>query len=178
MLVTDLHETLVVLVSFLGFYWLSTGVLALVQVFVDRAVPWIWPLLGGILGIAAGVLVLKHPLLATLTVPTLLIIVLGVEGLFMGLIEIMRAFQGGGIGSSILGVVNLIVGLLLLGSPVAGGAGNSDRIRRASICAGRGAHHMGVPRPRMTKRFRSAPRTGESHVRAALQQAMQVDAEA
>jgi uncharacterized membrane protein HdeD (DUF308 family) len=113
MLLTDPHETLVVLVTFLGFYWLITGVLALVQVFVDRSVPWIWSLLSGLLGIAAGVLVLRHPLLAALTVPTVLVIILGVEGLFMGVIEIIRGFQGGGIGSFILGVINMLVGLLL-----------------------------------------------------------------
>jgi uncharacterized membrane protein HdeD (DUF308 family) len=119
MLLTDPHETLVVLVTFLGFYWLITGVLELVQVFVDRSVPWIWSLLSGLLGIAAGVLVLRHPLLAALTVPTVLVIILGVEGLFMGVIEIIRGFQGGGIGSFILGVINMLVGLLLLSSRVA-----------------------------------------------------------
>jgi uncharacterized membrane protein HdeD (DUF308 family) len=42
-----------------------------------------------------------------------------VEGLFMGVIEIIRGFQGGGIGSFILGVINMLVGLLLLSSRVA-----------------------------------------------------------
>ena len=67
MLIAEPGETLVVLVTFLGFYWLITGLLALVQVFVDRSAPWIWSLLSGLLGIAAGVLVLKHPLLAALS---------------------------------------------------------------------------------------------------------------
>src|SRR6476619_8127292 len=80
MLITAPGTTLLALVTFLGFYWLITGVLALVQVFVDRSVPWSWSLLSGLLGIAAGVLVLRHPLLAALTVPTGLVIILGVEG--------------------------------------------------------------------------------------------------
>ena len=37
----------------------------------------------------------------------------------MGVIGIIGGFQGGGVGSFILGVVNVLVGLLLLGSPVA-----------------------------------------------------------
>ena len=119
MLIAEPGETLVVLVTFLGFYWLITGLLALVQVFVDRSAPWIWSLLSGLLGIAAGLLVLKHPLLAALTVPTVLIIVLGMQGLAMGIIEIIGGFKGGGIGSFILGVINVLVGLLLLGSPMA-----------------------------------------------------------
>ena len=37
----------------------------------------------------------------------------------MGVLEIIAAFKGGGIGSFILGVIYLLVGLLLLGSPMA-----------------------------------------------------------
>jgi hypothetical protein len=37
----------------------------------------------------------------------------------MGVIEIIGGFKGGGIGSFILGAVNVLVGLLLLGSPLA-----------------------------------------------------------
>jgi len=36
----------------------------------------------------------------------------------MGVLEIIAAFKGGGFGSFILGVINLIIGLLLLSSPV------------------------------------------------------------
>jgi uncharacterized membrane protein HdeD (DUF308 family) len=37
----------------------------------------------------------------------------------MGVIEIIGGFKGGGVGSFILGAINVLVGLLLLGSPVA-----------------------------------------------------------
>ena len=118
MLLTDPGATLVVLVTFLGFYWLFIGVMALVRVFVDRSVPWIWSLLIGVVGIFAGLVVLHHPLLAALTVPTVIVIVLGVEGLIMGVLDIIGGFTGGGIGSFLLGVVNFIIGLLLLGAPL------------------------------------------------------------
>ncbi|MGA2125653.1 MAG: DUF308 domain-containing protein [Xanthobacteraceae bacterium] len=119
LLITNPGATLIVLMTFLGFYWLIEGILSLVHVFVDRSVPWIWSLLIGIVGIAAGILVLRHPLLAALTVPTVLVIILGVQGLVMGVLEIIGGFSGGGIGSFILGVINVLIGLLLLGSPVA-----------------------------------------------------------
>jgi uncharacterized membrane protein HdeD (DUF308 family) len=119
MLLTAPGMTTVALVTFLGFYWLITGILALVSVFVDRSVPWIWSLLTGIVGILAGILVVRHPLLAALTVPTVIVIILGVQGLIMGVLEIISCFTGGGIGSFILGVINVLVGFLLLGSPVA-----------------------------------------------------------
>ena len=119
MLLTDPGATLVVLVTFLGFNRLFTGVMAQVRVFVDRSVPWIWSLLIGIVGIFAGLVVLHHPLLAALTVPAMIVVVLGVEGLIMGVLDIIGAFSGGGIGSFILGVINLIIGVLLLGAPLA-----------------------------------------------------------
>jgi uncharacterized membrane protein HdeD (DUF308 family) len=119
LLLTAPGATMVLIVTFLGFYWLIEGILSLVHVFVDRSVPWIWSLLTGIVGIAAGILVLRHPLLAALTVPTLLVIILGVQGLVMGAFEIIGGFRGGGIGSFILGIINVLIGLLLLASPAA-----------------------------------------------------------
>ena len=119
MLITEPSATLVALTTVLGFYWLITGVLALVQVFVDRATPWIWSLLAGLVGILAGLFVLRHPLVAALTVPTVLVIILGIQGLVIGAVQIIGGFKGGGIGPFILGAINVLVGILLLGSPVA-----------------------------------------------------------
>jgi uncharacterized membrane protein HdeD (DUF308 family) len=119
MLITEPGATLVALTTVLGFYWLITGVLALVQVFVDRATPWIWSLLAGLVGILAGLFVLRHPLVAALTVPTVLVIILGIQGLVIGAVQIIGGFKGGGIGPFILGAINVLVGILLLGSPVA-----------------------------------------------------------
>ena len=39
-------------------------------------------------------------------------------GLVIGVVEIIGGFSGGGIGSFILGVINILIGLLLLGSPM------------------------------------------------------------
>jgi uncharacterized membrane protein HdeD (DUF308 family) len=119
MLITDPGATLVALVTFLGFYWFFTGMVALVRVFIDRSVPWIWSLINGIVGVLAGVLVLRHPMLAALTVPTVIVIILGVQGLIMGACEIIGGLNGGGIGSFFVGAINILIGLLLLGSPLA-----------------------------------------------------------
>ena len=119
MLLTEPGATIVALTTLLGFYWLIMGVLALVQVFVDRSTPWIWSLLTSVVGILAGLLVLRHPLFAALTVPTVLVVILGVQGLVMGVFEIIGGLKGGGIGSLALGAINGLVGLLLLSSPIA-----------------------------------------------------------
>jgi uncharacterized membrane protein HdeD (DUF308 family) len=118
-LLTEPAATIVALTTLLGFYWLIQGVLSLVQVFVDRSIPWIWSLLSGIVGIVAGLFVLRHPLIAALTVPTVIVIILGIQGLIIGVLEIISGFKGGGFGSFILGAINLLVGLLLLSSPIA-----------------------------------------------------------
>ena len=118
-LLTEPAATIVALTTLLGFYWLIQGVLSLVQVFVDRSIPWIWPLLFGIVGIVAGLFVLRHPLIAALTVPTVIVIILGIQGLIIGVYwEIISGFRGGGFGSFVLGAINLFIGLLLLSSPI------------------------------------------------------------
>lgn len=118
MLITFPGASLVVLVTFLGFYWLFMGIMSLVRVFVDRAVPWIWSLLIGIVGILAGVVVLRHPLFAALTVPAMIVIILGVQGLVMGVLDVIGGFSGGGFWSFFMGAINILIGLLLLGSPL------------------------------------------------------------
>jgi uncharacterized membrane protein HdeD (DUF308 family) len=80
-LLTEPAATLVALTTLLGFYWLVHGALSLVQVFVDRSIPWIRSLLTDIVGILAGMFVPRHPLVAALTVPMLIVIILGVQGL-------------------------------------------------------------------------------------------------
>jgi uncharacterized membrane protein HdeD (DUF308 family) len=118
LLLTAPAATIVAITVFLGFYWLFTGVLELVRMFVDRSVPWIWSLVIGVLGIVAGILVLNHPLFAAVLLPATLVLYLGVLGVIIGTFEIIGGFTGGGIGSFILGVINLLIGILLLSSPV------------------------------------------------------------
>lgn len=118
LLLTAPAATLVVLALFLGLYLLFIGALELVRVFVDRSQPWIWSLLIGILGIVAGILVLNHPLLTAIALPTTVVIYLGVVALVMGVAGIIGGFTGGGMGSFILGVISAIIGILLLSSPL------------------------------------------------------------
>ena len=118
MFITAPGATLVSLVTFLGFFFIINGVLSLVQMFADRSVPWIWSLLIGISGIVAGIFLVRHPFVAALTLPTVIVIVFGIEGLVMGILEFIGGFSGGGIASFIRGAINLIISLLLLSSPL------------------------------------------------------------
>jgi len=113
--------TLLVLVTMLGIYWLVMGVLSFVRVFVDRSVPWFWSLLIAIVGIIAGLAVLKHPLIAALAVPASLVIIIGVLGVVIGVLDIIGGITGGGFGSFVMGVISVLIGLLLLSSPFQAG---------------------------------------------------------
>jgi len=107
--------TLVTLIFFLGIYWLIGGILDIVSIFLDRTA-WGWKLFSGIIGIIAGILIMQHPLWASLIVPATLIWLLGFAGIVIGVIGIVRAFQGDGWGAGLLGVFSIIFGLIILGN--------------------------------------------------------------
>jgi uncharacterized membrane protein HdeD (DUF308 family) len=119
LLVTEPSATTLAIVTFLGFYWLIMGIFALVRCFVDRSVPWVWSLLIAIVGILAGLSVIKHPLLAAIGVPTAIVVIIAIQGLVMGGLEIISAFRGAGIGSFILGAIYVLMSILLLAKPIA-----------------------------------------------------------
>ncbi|MFL5240372.1 MAG: hypothetical protein ACJ8EL_22810 [Rhizomicrobium sp.] len=49
----------------------------------------------------------------------MLVLILGIQGQAMGALQIVGGFKGGGIEPVILGAINVLVGLMLLGSPTA-----------------------------------------------------------
>jgi uncharacterized membrane protein HdeD (DUF308 family) len=111
--------SLLVLVQLLGLYWLVTGILSLVSLSVDRS-QWGWKLFTGILGVIAGLIVMRDPLWSAILVPTVLIIILAIQALLAGISQLIHSFSGGGYGLTILGVLNIIFGLILLFRPVVG----------------------------------------------------------
>ena len=118
LLITDTTTTLVTLITFLGVFWFISGIFDLVRLFVDRT-QWGWRLFSGIVGILAGLAIVRHPLWASLLVPATLVWVLGFMGIIMGIVSIVLAFQGGGWGPGILGIISIGAGLLLLGANMA-----------------------------------------------------------
>lgn len=108
--------TTLVIVQFIGVYWLVTGMFSLVSIFMDRSM-WGWKLFAGVIGIMAGLSIMRHPLWSTLMVPTVLVMFMGFSGLFIGVAGLISAFQGGGWSAGILGGLSLLFGILLLGSP-------------------------------------------------------------
>jgi uncharacterized membrane protein HdeD (DUF308 family) len=105
-----------------GFWWLVSGIMNLVSLFVDRTL-WGLKLFSGILGLLAGALVLQAasntPLLAAIGLGGIYVLILGIEGTIIGVVDIVKAFQGAGWGIGILGVLSVVFGIFLIKNPFA-----------------------------------------------------------
>jgi uncharacterized membrane protein HdeD (DUF308 family) len=113
--------TTLVLVQFVGIYWLVSGIFSIVEIFVgDKRTHWGWLLFFGILGILAGLVVLRHPLASAILIPTFIVIYLGITGIIMGITSLIHGFQGRGGWAIVLGIVDILIGLVLLFRPLYG----------------------------------------------------------
>ena len=118
-LLTNTEGTIEVLVQVLGLFWLVGGILAIVSIFVaDTGVHSAWSLIGGIIGIIAGIIVLRHPMWSSVIVTATVVIVLGVVGLVKGGIDLFKAFKGGGLNSAAMGIISILFGIFLLAQPL------------------------------------------------------------
>jgi len=115
-LLTAPGATLFVLIQVLGIFWLVGGIFRIIGIFIDTSL-WGWKLIGGVLGILAGIVVLQHPIWSTVLVPEIYVIILGIQGLLLGGVTLVTAFQGEGWGVGILGVLSILFGLVLLFNP-------------------------------------------------------------
>lgn len=115
--ITSPKLTVVVIVQLLGIYWMISGVLSFVSIFIDSHL-WGWKFFSGAIGMLAGVYVVQNPVLAAIFIPAVMVTVLGIQGIIYGIILFVEAFKGLGIGSAILGVVSILLGIVLIASPL------------------------------------------------------------
>ena len=112
--------SLLVLVTFTGFFWMMRGIFYITSIFVDNTA-WGWKLFAGLLGVIAGLVVLRHPLWSALLLPTTLAFLLGIQGVIVGIVSLIFAFRGGGWGAGVVGLLNLIIGVVLMLNPLISG---------------------------------------------------------
>ncbi len=115
----------------LGAYWLILGLLDIVSLFRDRTA-WGWKLFTGIIAILAGGVILSgflgdattiDRLLTTAMVGVTFAWVIGFLGIMYGIIMLISAFRGAGLGAGILGVLTLVFGFIILANPIRTAAG-------------------------------------------------------
>jgi len=113
LLLANPGKTAIALVWVLGLYWFVQGIFVLVAMFLDHSA-WGWKLFMGVLGILAGIVVMRHPIASALVIPSILILLLGIQGLVMGGISLVLAFRGGGWSAGILGALSILFGIILI----------------------------------------------------------------
>ena len=115
LLFTSTVQTLAALIFFLGLYWLIKDIFDLVSMFVDHSM-WGWKLFIGIIGILAGLVILRNPLMATVAVPAIFTWIIGFYAILAGIVMLIQAFKGGGWGIGIMGVMGILIGIFVMGN--------------------------------------------------------------
>jgi uncharacterized membrane protein HdeD (DUF308 family) len=113
LLLTNTGATLATLTILLGIYWFVLGIFDLVRMFTDPA-GWGWKLFSGIVGILAGLVLIRNPLWSAAFGTAVLVWVVGILGLIFGITSVIRAFTGAGWGAALAGLTSVLLSLLLL----------------------------------------------------------------
>lgn len=113
LLLTETAVTLTTLVVLLGIYWFVLGVVDIARMFSSPR-GWGWSLFSGILGILAGLVLIRHPLWSAAIGASFLVWIVGTLGLLIGAVGIFRAITGGGWGMAIGAALSILLGLLLI----------------------------------------------------------------
>jgi uncharacterized membrane protein HdeD (DUF308 family) len=117
--------TLVALTMFLGAYWLVGGLFDIVGAISrrDSDTHWVLALLSGILGVVVGFLLLGQPILGAIATSLAMVSLLAIGAILSGIFDIAWAvrvrnqIQGEG-WIILLGVLSVLLGLMLLASPL------------------------------------------------------------
>lgn len=110
---------LLILLQFVGIYWLISGLFAIVEIFAaHRAASRGWLLFYGIVGILAGLAALRLPLVSMILTPTVLVVFLGIAGIVMGVVGLIQGFTGRGGWTIVLAVLDILIGVFLLARPL------------------------------------------------------------
>jgi uncharacterized membrane protein HdeD (DUF308 family) len=108
--------TTVLLITFMGAYWLVGGLFAIGSLFFDPANRG-WKLFLAVINILAGIVILLYPLYSTVFLLSFYVILLGFWACFVGVSHLCHAFTAKDAGNAILGILSLVFGLLLLIHP-------------------------------------------------------------
>ena len=126
-LVTNPATTAVALFTLLGAYFVVAGIVDVVASIAQRGPGWGWKLALGVLYIVAGFAVLGSPILSTIFGVSVLYYFIAFAAIFGGIVNIVQALLKIGkvgfwpiLGTLLLGILQLVIGLFLLENPLTG----------------------------------------------------------
>lgn len=112
--------TTVLMITFMGAWWLIGGLFSIGSLFVDRTNMG-WKLFLAVIDILAGAIILLKPVFASVFILIFTEIFIGFLACFIGASYLVQAFRGKDAGSGILGIISLLFGLMLLVYPMLAG---------------------------------------------------------
>lgn len=117
MFLTTPAITTILLITFMGAWWLVGGLFQIGSLFVDRTNMG-WKIFLAIINIIAGALILIYPIYSTVFVLSFFVIFVGFFACFIGASHLFQAFKQKDAGSGVLGIISIIFGILLLVYPM------------------------------------------------------------
>ncbi len=112
--------TTVLMITFMGAFWLVGGLFSLGSLFVDRTNMG-WKIFLAVIDIIAGAVILLKPVFASVFILIFTEIFIGFLACFIGASYLVQAFKAKDAGSGVLGFISLIFGLMLLVYPMLAG---------------------------------------------------------
>jgi uncharacterized membrane protein HdeD (DUF308 family) len=117
MFITTPVLTTILLITFMGAFWLVGGLFSLGGLAVDRTGMG-WKIFLAVINIIAGALVMIYPLFSTVFILSFFVIFIGFFACFIGCAHLFTAFKNKDAGNGVLGCISLIFGILLLVYPL------------------------------------------------------------
>jgi uncharacterized membrane protein HdeD (DUF308 family) len=105
--------TTIILITFIGAYWLVGGFFTLGSLAVDKTNMG-WKIFLSIVNILAGLVILLYPLYSTVFILSFFAIFIGFWGVFIGAAHLFQAFKTKDGGNGVLGVISMIFGIVIL----------------------------------------------------------------
>ena len=135
LLLVSTQKTMTLLTQLLGIYFLFRGIVDIILIFKDKSM-WGARLASGIIGILAGLIIVRHPLWAPVLVTATIVILFGIGALIIGIKFILQAFREKSWAYGILAIFMLAMGILLILNPVVGAVATVNIIAVFGIIGG------------------------------------------
>jgi uncharacterized membrane protein HdeD (DUF308 family) len=113
MFLTTPGITTVIMITFMGAYWMVGGFFTLGSLVVDKTNMG-WKIFLSIVNILAGIVILLYPLYSTVFILSFFAIFIGFWGVFIGAAHLFQAFKTKDGGNGVLGAISMIFGIIIL----------------------------------------------------------------